>query len=155
MPQLKSALNEWKSVEGTIAAQLLDPGIKDTLLASDEKVAAGQKFQSVFSRYVGQQGSVHAPQPKAGGGSIRDSMLATLRESSVSSVAENVEYLNTGTVPDVPVLTWWKNFQFPVAQKIARDFLAIPASSVQSERENSKARYVITDVCNRLSSKTV
>ena len=65
MPQLKSALNEWKSVEGTIAAQLLDPGIKDTLLASDEKVATGQKFQAVFSKYVGQQGSVHAPQPKA------------------------------------------------------------------------------------------
>ena len=30
-----------------------------------------------------------------------------------------------------------------------------PASSVQSEREKSKAKYVITDVRNRLSSKTV
>ena len=54
------------------------------------------------------------------------------------------------------VLSWWKSAtRFPVAQCIARDFLAIPASSVQSERENSKAKYVITDVRNRLSSKTV
>ena len=45
--------------------------------------------------------------------------------------------------------------QFPVMQCLARDLLAVPASSVQSERENSKAKYVITDVRNRLSSQTV
>jgi len=35
------------------------------------------------------------------------------------------------------------------------DYLAVPASSVQSERENSKAKHVVTDIRNRLSSKVV
>ena len=38
---------------------------------------------------------------------------------------------------------------------MALDFLAIPTSVVQSERENSKAKYVITDTRSRLSSKAV
>ena len=66
------------------------------------------------------------------------------------------QYLSTATVPNVPVLSWWKGAtHFPVAQRMARDFLAVPASSVQCERENSKAKYVITDIRNRLSSQTV
>ena len=40
-------------------------------------------------------------------------------------------------------------------QQMALDFLAVPASTVQSERENSKAKYVITDTRNRISSKAV
>ena len=38
---------------------------------------------------------------------------------------------------------------------MAMDHLAVPASTVQSERENSKAKYVLTDVRTRLASKTV
>ena len=38
---------------------------------------------------------------------------------------------------------------------MALDFLAIPASTVQSECEKSEAKYVMTDTRNRLSSKAV
>ena len=35
------------------------------------------------------------------------------------------------------------------------DYLAVPSSSVQSERENSKAKYILTDQRNRLLGKYV
>ena len=38
---------------------------------------------------------------------------------------------------------------------MAMDYLGIPASTVQTERKNFKARYAITDTRTRLSSKTV
>ena len=43
-------------------------------------------------------------------------------------------------------LKYWKNaFKYHALQQMAIDFLAIFTSTVQFERENSKAKYVITD----------
>ena len=58
---------------------------------------------------------------------------------------------------DELVLNYWKrqSTYFPTLPRIARDVLAVPVSSVQSERENSKAKYVITDVRNRMSSPVI
>ena len=65
--------------------------------------------------------------------------------------------MNTGTISDIPVLSYWNGAsdRYPALRELARDILGFPASAVQSERENSKARYLITDNRNRLSSKTV
>ena len=156
VPKLQAALDDWKTVDGTTIAQLLDPGIKDTLLSGDEKSAAREKFEVVFAKYGIQRDRVTKSLLKPAGSSIRDAMIETLRATANTSVPENEEYLSTATVPNVPVLSWWKGAtHFPVAQRMARDFLAVPASSVQCERENSKAKYVITDIRNRLSSQTV
>ena len=71
-------------------------------------------------------------------------------------IDEVEEYLGTAPVPDASLLEFWKRAtKFPVLQRIARDYLGIPATSVQSERENSKAKYVITDSRNRLSNNCV
>ena len=40
-------------------------------------------------------------------------------------------------------------------RSMARDFLALQGANVPVERENSKTRYTITDVRNRLSSQSV
>ena len=79
-------------------------------------------------------------------------LIAGLRKQTISSVSEVDEYLNTGTISDIPVVSYWKGAsdRYP-----ARDILGFPASAVQSERENSKARYLITDNRNIFSSKTV
>ena len=43
-------------------------------------------------------------------------------------------------------LKYWKNaFKYHTLQQMAIDFLAIFTSTVQFERGNSKAKYVITD----------
>jgi hypothetical protein len=54
-------------------------------------------------------------------------------------------------------LEWWKSneSQYPRLSKMARDFLAIPSTSVPSEQCFSTSKNLITDKRNRLAGKTV
>ena len=49
-------------------------------------------------------------------------------------------------------LVWWKNNQtkFPILSKIARDYLAMQASSVPSDRGFSSSGLTVTDTRSRL-----
>ncbi|EGF77381.1 hypothetical protein BATDEDRAFT_14071, partial [Batrachochytrium dendrobatidis JAM81] len=51
----------------------------------------------------------------------------------------------------------WKRREsdFPLLAKMARDYLAIPATSASSEHAFSKARHLITDSRTRLSDQTI
>lgn len=42
-------------------------------------------------------------------------------------------------------------FEYPVLSRIARDYLAIPGSSVPAERSFSSSRHIGTDFRNRIS----
>ena len=87
---------------------------------------------------------------------LRDQMLATQVARKV--VNDEVEdYLTSVPSVDAVPLEFWRRAgsKYPILQKIAKDYLAIPATSVQSERENSRARYVVTDQRNRLSNTCV
>ncbi|XP_023750324.2 zinc finger BED domain-containing protein RICESLEEPER 2-like [Lactuca sativa] len=55
------------------------------------------------------------------------------------------------------ILSWWKKNQvrFPVIAAIARDVLAIPASTVASESSFSTGRRVLDAFCSSLTPKTV
>lgn len=55
------------------------------------------------------------------------------------------------------VLRWWKRNQdqYPILAKMARDFLAIPLSTVASESTFSTAGMVIDKYRSSLSSETV
>ena len=58
--------------------------------------------------------------------------------------------------PDIDVLEYWKSAErYLVLRRIARDYLGVAAITTQTERENSKAKYVATDVRNRLSSTCI
>jgi hypothetical protein len=54
-------------------------------------------------------------------------------------------------------LEWWKNNQqqFPTLSQMARDYLAIPATSVPCEQVFSTGKNLITDKRNRLVGKTI
>ncbi|KAK4345246.1 hypothetical protein RND71_035422 [Anisodus tanguticus] len=68
-------------------------------------------------------------------------------------------YLEDDPIPendDFDVLNWWKRDQmYPTLQKIAKDILAIPVSSVASESAFSMGGRVISSHRSRLHSKTV
>jgi len=67
-------------------------------------------------------------------------------------------YLNQPSVDaTVDVLDWWRRNQeiYPNLSRMARDFLAIPATSVPSERIFSEAGQIITSRRNRLNADTV
>lgn len=55
------------------------------------------------------------------------------------------------------ILEWWKinEHQFPRLARIARDYLAIPATSVPSEQVFSTSKNLITEKRNRLLGKTI
>ena len=73
--------------------------------------------------------------------SIRDMLISGLRNTNAAIIAENDEFLNTATVGNVPIMQYWKNAtKYPALQKMAMDYLGIPASTVQIESENSKAK---------------
>jgi hypothetical protein len=59
--------------------------------------------------------------------------------------------------PQTDILKYWaaKQYQYPVIAKIARDHLAIPATSAASERVFSNGSDIITKKRNRLSPSTV
>lgn len=54
-------------------------------------------------------------------------------------------------------LEWWKAYQpnFPNLSRMARDYLAIPATSVPSEQCFSIGKNLITDKRNCLAGKTI
>ena len=58
---------------------------------------------------------------------------------------------------DTDPLEWWKinENQYPRLSKMARDFLAIPSTSVPSEQCFSISKNLITNQRNRLAGKTV
>jgi len=59
--------------------------------------------------------------------------------------------------PTIDPLEWWKitENQYPRLSKMARDFLAIPSTSVSSEQCFSISKNLITNQRNRLAGKTV
>ena len=73
-----------------------------------------------------------------------------------SAVDEVAEYI-AAAASELPILQYWKEnaSHFPNLTRLGCDVLAVPSSSVQAERENSKAKYVITDIRNRLSAPAV
>ncbi|KAF5378354.1 hypothetical protein D9615_002986 [Tricholomella constricta] len=58
--------------------------------------------------------------------------------------------------PNTPLL-WWKHNEreFPIIAKMARDFLAIPGTSVSVERLFSKSRHICTDLRSSLKARTI
>ena len=69
-------------------------------------------------------------------------------------------YCNDEDPPGVEmkhVLVWWKatSNKYPNLSKMARDYLAIPATSTSSERLFSSGKHLITDSRNSLSPATI
>ena len=90
-------------------------------------------------------------------------LVAFLSESSSTNVTVNSEldhYLDEATLPwtqDFDILNWWKTLgiRYPTLQQIAKDFLAIPVSTVASESAFSTSGRVVSLHRSRLHPNTL
>jgi hypothetical protein len=75
--------------------------------------------------------------------------------SPIDQELNRYELVNCGD--DIDILEWWKTNQieYPILSCIARDYLAIQATSTECERSFSMAGNTITDKRNRLDPETV
>lgn len=74
----------------------------------------------------------------------------------MSSQEEFKSYVTTQQIATTEnALKWWKQNQFPRISRLAKAFLAIPATCVPSEQSFSKAGYITENRRTRLSSKHV
>jgi hypothetical protein len=95
---------------------------------------------------------------------LADSALSDWHEhvkiKEATSRCELQRYLEEGfhpCTPDFDILQWWavNSARYPILGNIARDVLAVPASSVASESAFSTCGRVITDHRTSLGPKTV
>ncbi|OAJ41345.1 hypothetical protein BDEG_24966 [Batrachochytrium dendrobatidis JEL423] len=129
-----------------VIAVVLDPRHKlefyddenqDAQENASQKEKIKRQIQSVYAEYDDQSG---------------------LMQLELTPTLQLEEYLNTQVVdPRQDPLEWWKHhgLDFPLLAKMARDYLAIPATSASSEHAFSKARHLITDSRTRLSDQTI
>lgn len=101
-----------------------------------------------------------APSPKKVKLSNRAATVAFLGLTGASTtpdVGELDRYLSTPVNTDVDALTWWADngSLFPNVAAVASRYLAIPATSVMSERQFSAAGRLITKLRNRLEPDRV
>ena len=78
---------------------------------------------------------------------LSNSLLARMFENNAIHVDEVTSYLALLKIhSDDCSLMWWKtnNIRFPVLSKLARKYLAIPATSTPSERLFSEAGNIMT-----------
>jgi hypothetical protein len=82
------------------------------------------------------------------------------KKSVTSSRSEFDGYIEEKVLPDdenFDILGWWKasGLKYPILQMIARDFLAIPISTVASESSFSTSGRILTPHRSRLRSDTL
>jgi hypothetical protein len=93
-------------------------------------------------------------------------MKYVMENASTNGKSEFVSYLEDGILvnkennellKDFDILGWWKQngVKYPTLQKIARDFLAIPISTVASESAFSTSGRVVTPQRSRLKEDTL
>ena len=75
---------------------------------------------------------------------------------------EALEYLNSPVIAacddeEIDILQWWRSqeYMMPAMASMAREFLAIQATSAPSERAFSLARHVITEFRGGLAPETI
>lgn len=89
---------------------------------------------------------------------MQQQQLDLVGASSVVAADEIATYLvEPLTDPSVNPLEWWKGAagRFPILSRMARDFLAIPATSASSERAFSGARHTVSTFRHKLGSETL
>ncbi|CAL5434686.1 unnamed protein product [Camellia sinensis] len=90
-----------------------------------------------------------------------DLFISRKRRKKVNNVTSELDYYLEEDVvtrtPNFDVLTWWKSnaSKYPILQAIARDFLAIPVSTVASESAFSTSGRLVSPYRSRLHPDTL
>ena len=91
-------------------------------------------------------------------GRIQEGIFKRLNERQVQEASELDHYLLAPVAgPKVDVLKWWKQHasMYPRLARMARDYLAIPATSAPAERVFSGGADLITDKRGSLNERTI
>jgi hypothetical protein len=89
---------------------------------------------------------------------VAERAFAGLKRRRLEEGNELERYLGAPTVDsDVDILDWWKqnSVAYPCLARIARDYLAIPATSVPAERVFSGGADLITKKRGSLGEETI
>ena len=89
---------------------------------------------------------------------VDERVFLPLKQRRVEKDSEVGRYLATPIAdPDEDILVWWKDHArvHPRLARIARDYLAIPATSVPAERVFSGGANLITDKRGSLNEDTI
>ncbi|CAN6228584.1 unnamed protein product, partial [Urochloa humidicola] len=89
-----------------------------------------------------------------------DQHLSLNASPTIEVPSELENYLKKGLIPrteTLDILSWWKSnsVEYPTLSRMARDVLAVPASTVASESAFSTGRRIISDLRSRLTPKNV
>ncbi|GBC12879.2 zinc finger BED domain-containing protein 1-like [Rhizophagus irregularis DAOM 181602=DAOM 197198] len=130
--------------QGMLAA-LLDPRFKDLEFASE--TLRLQTHEQLKDAYKNMKILTNESQEAESRPTSSNSLLARMFKNSHTYVDEVTNYLALPKIhlDDCPLL-WWKTnkARFPILSKLARKYLAIPATSTPSERLFSEAGNVVT-----------
>lgn len=130
--------------QGMLAA-LLDPRFKELEFASDSlRIKTQEQLNNAYQemRNLNNDHEATRLQPDSS-----NSLLARIFQNNTIRIDEVASYLTLPKIyhDDCPLL-WWKNnkSRFPILSKLARKYLAIPATSTPSERLFSEAGNIMT-----------
>ncbi|KAL2939021.1 putative AC9 transposase, partial [Bienertia sinuspersici] len=126
------------------------------------------KCKRILERLCEDYGAVIQPQPVGSSmGAFRFGILGPVLKkqrpdgpgsssSSNTGIGEYLSYQHE-TEEDFHIIQWWKNHssKFSVLAKIAKDILAIPASTIASKSAFSAGRRVLDEKRSRLSSESI
>lgn len=146
------------------AVLILDPHHKvetfeRTLWGNEMKQRSIEKFNELFKKYTegindSPQSSLADPKPSSSS-TIDFDFLYEKTETSVKCPMQELKlYAQTRRCdPSESILNWWKRNEatFPTLARMARDYLAIQATSVPAERLFSKASLTVRKHRNRLN----
>ena len=168
---LASSINQklddyWAILDNaTTIASILDPRNKTSLFEPGELVTkAVDTLQRQFSLYSTQRSpsQIHnenSTSPRDYFHQLKKRRLGTETQTSTtnSDFIEIERYLALPCDENVNPLLWWQahSTEFPILSLMARDYLAVQATSVACEQAFSVAGHTITKTRNRLDSKTV
>jgi hypothetical protein len=155
---LYQAINHYWEVpqEKGMLAALLDPRFKDLEFASE--VLRTRTHEQLKNAYQNMKNSTNENQDAESTSTSSNSLLARMFQSSYICADEIANYLVTPKIhPDDCPLLWWKanKTRFPILSKLARMYLAIPATSTPSERLFSEAGNVMTIKRTQLAHNTL
>jgi hypothetical protein len=145
--------------DDNLLATILDPRVKSMGNKSEEKELLRKHYEDYHENYLPTpvESRTASPTPSESTDPIYKPKLFSIFEKNQPKASDEVvEYLSEDKIPFTQCpFNWWlnKKNKYPVLAKMARVFLAIPATSTSSERLFSDAGNLITSKRSRIDSE--